>query len=93
MARLVEWDGQSDLVEHLVRTTRLRVDEARKVIDEVTGFMNETVAEYVQRRHRVLQERGEVNAEIYARLAQEIREHRFRADNYSERQIRRLIYG
>jgi polyhydroxyalkanoate synthesis regulator phasin len=93
MPLIGESDDYAHLVEYLVRTTRLKADEARKVIDEVTGFMNETVAEYVQRRHRTLQQRGEMNADIYARLARELREHRFRADNYSERQIRRLIYG
>ena len=84
---------ESDLVAHLTRTTRLTADEATKVIREVTDYLSETVSGYVQRRHGELKQQGELNEAIYPMLVREIRQRHFRAEEYSERQIRRLIYG
>lgn len=86
-------DPDPDLVDYLIRSTRLNSDEARKVIQDIVGFMDETVPDYVQRRHRALQEQGAHNAEIYRRIVEELKTRRFRAGEHSERQIRRLIYG
>ncbi len=83
----------TDLAIHLERTTRLNSSEALKVIGEVLGYLDETVEDFVQRRHRQLHEQGERNERIYVRLLEELRQRRFRAGDYSERQIRRLIYG
>jgi hypothetical protein len=88
-----ELDDAADLINHLAQTTRLSGDEAAKVIQEVTGYLHETVGQYVQRRHRELKQQGALNQAIYPRLLRELRQRRFRADDYSERQIRRLIYG
>jgi hypothetical protein len=67
--------------------------EARRLIDEVLAYMNETAEDFIRRRHLALQSQGHSNAEIFARLATEIAQRRFRAEAYSERQIRRIIYG
>ncbi|HVF15492.1 MAG TPA: hypothetical protein VNA21_01230 [Steroidobacteraceae bacterium] len=83
----------AELVTYLVRSTRLTAPEARRVIDEVIAYLNETVEDFIRRRHLALQSQGYSNAEIFARLGSEIRERRFRADEFSERQIRRIIYG
>ena len=83
----------AELVSYLVRSTRLTAPEARRVIDEVLAYMNETPEIFIRRRHFALQSQGLSNAEIFTRLAVELPLRRFRADEYSERQIRRVIYG
>jgi hypothetical protein len=82
-----------DLVSHLVRTTRLSHTEAIRLVDEVLAFLDERPEEFVSRRHRALQREGLSNSEIFLRLAAELERWRFRAPAYSERQLRRLIYG
>lgn len=82
-----------ELVNHLVRTSRLAPAEAAKLVDEVLSFLAEQPEEFARRRHRALQQEGLANAEIFARLAAELARWRFRAPAYTERQIRRLIYG
>ena len=82
-----------DLVAYLVRTSRLSRAEAVRLIDDVLVFLNERPEEFVCRRHRALQSEGLSNCEIFVRLAEELERWRFRAPAYSERQIRRIIYG
>ena len=82
-----------ELVAHLARTSRLSPPEAAKVVDEVLGFLSEQPEEFVRRRHRSLQQEGLSNSEIFARLSAELSRWRFRAPVYSERQLRRVIYG
>jgi hypothetical protein len=86
-------DELGELVAHLSRTSRLTPSEAAKVVDEVLGFLSEQPEEFVRRRHRSLQQEGHSNSEIFARLAAELARWRFRAPVYSERQLRRVIYG
>ncbi len=83
----------ADLVDYLARTSRLTHSEAVRLIDEVLSFLDERPEEFVCRRHRALQAEGVPNSQIYARLRAELARWRFRAPGYSERQIRRLIYG
>jgi len=83
----------AELVTYLVRSTRLTAPEARRVLDEVLAFMDETTEDFIRRRHLGLQSQGLSNPEIFARLVDEISQRRFRAANLSERQIRRIIYG
>ena len=83
----------ADLVTYLVRTTRLTRPEAVRLIDEVLSFLDERPEEFVCRRHRELRAEGLSNPEIYFRLRTELARWRFRAPDYTERQIRRLIYG
>jgi hypothetical protein len=82
-----------DLVTYLVRTTRLSRAEASRLVGEVLSFLDERPEEFVCRRHRALQGEGLSNSEIFARLAAELRRWRFRAPAYSERQLRRIVYG
>ena len=83
----------TDLVAYLVRTTRLSRPEAVRLVDEVLSFLDERPEEFVCRRHRALQGEGLSNGEIFARLSEELARRRFRAPTYSERQLRRMIYG
>ena len=67
--------------------------EAAHVIGEVMSFLSDRPEEFVCRSHRSLQAEGVPNSEIYVRLQDELAHWRFRAPDYTERQIRRLIYG
>jgi hypothetical protein len=82
-----------DLVAYLVRTSRLTRAEAARVVGDVLSFLDERPEEFVIRRHRTLQGEGLPNGEIFLRLSTELIQWRFRAPAYSERQLRRLIYG
>ncbi len=82
-----------ELVDRLTRISRLSRQEAIHLVDEVLAFLDESLEDFVRRRHRELQLEGRGNLEIFAQLAGEARRRRFRAANLSERQIRRLIYG
>lgn len=82
-----------ELIAYLSRTTRLTPSEARRVVHEVIDFLDETPDDFIRRRHRALQAAGCSNTEIFGRLATELAQWRFRASEYSERQIRRVIYG
>jgi hypothetical protein len=82
-----------ELVAYLARSSRLSPEESRRVIDTVLTFLNESAEEFVRRRHRALQAAGLPNPEIYQRLTAELSARRFRAPAYTERQIRRMIYG
>ncbi len=82
-----------ELIEHLVRSSRLGRAEASRLVDEVLAFLHESAEEFVRRRHRELQQAGHSNSEIFARIGVEAARRRFRAPLYSERQIRRLVYG
>ena len=90
MSELAEFE---DLVIYLARTTRLSPAEAVRLVDEVLSFLDERPEEFVCRRHRALQGEGLSNSEIFARLSAELAHWRFRAPAYSERQLRRMIYG
>ena len=82
-----------DLVDYLVRSTRLTQNEVRRLLGEVLNFLDELPDDFVRRRHLELQARGLGNSEIFSRLSAELGARRFRAPTYSERQIRRIIYG
>jgi hypothetical protein len=82
-----------ELVAYLVRTTKLARSEVMRLVGEVLAFLDERPEEFVCRRHRSLQAEGLSNSEIFARLGVELAKRRFRAPAYTERQIRRMIYG
>ena len=83
----------SELVAYLARSSRMTVAEAQRTVDEVLAFMNETPEEFIRRRHLALQAQGHSNTAIFGQIARELVQRRFRAPDYTERQIRRFIYG
>jgi hypothetical protein len=83
----------AELIEYLARTTRLSPPEAARVVDEVLAFLNETPDHFVRRRHLALQSLGYSNSAIFSQITVELGRWRFRAEPYTERQIRRMIYG
>jgi hypothetical protein len=82
-----------DLVDHLVRTTRLPAGIARRVVDDVVAYFGEPVEALVRRRHRELQAAGRSNAEIFDRIAAELDARLVAAPQLSARQLRRIVYG
>ncbi|HLF10534.1 MAG TPA: hypothetical protein VJA26_04915 [Gammaproteobacteria bacterium] len=82
-----------ELVDYLVRTSRLTTPEATRVVSEMLAFLAETPEAFVRRRHYALQGEGLSNPAIFAQLAVELSQWRFRAPEYTARQIRRIIYG
>jgi thioesterase domain-containing protein len=82
-----------ELVTYLARSSRMTAAEARRAVDEVLAFMNETPEEFIRRRHLALQAQGHSNTAIFQQIARELAQRRFRAPDYTERQIRRVIYG
>jgi hypothetical protein len=82
-----------ELIDYLVRTSRLSAPEATRVVSEVLTFLGETPEAFIRRRHLALQARGLANDAIFAQLATELARLRFRAPPLSARQIRRIIYG
>lgn len=86
-------DEMGELVEYLARSSRLSVQEATRLVNEVLAFMSEVPEDFVRRRHLALQAQGLSNRDIYLQIAKELAARRFRAPEYSERQIRRIIYG
>lgn len=55
--------------------------------------MDETPEDFIRRRHLALQAAGRSNNEIFSQITIELAQRRFRSSEYSERQIRRIIYG
>ncbi len=92
MPSMADADFQ-DLIDHLVRSSRLEPAEAARVVDEVLAFLSEHPAEFVTRRHAELQRDGLANPAIFERLARELAGRRFASPPMSLRQIRRLVYG
>jgi hypothetical protein len=86
-------EDMAELVEYLTRSSRLSPQEAARLINEVLAFMSEAPEDFIRRRHLALQAQGLSNRAIYLQVTQELAAGRFRAPDYSERQIRRIIYG
>jgi hypothetical protein len=82
-----------DLIGYLARTSRLSPTEARRVVHDMLAFLKETPEQFARRRHRALQAEGLSNPAIYTQLAAELAAWRFCAPSYTERQVRRMIYG
>jgi hypothetical protein len=88
-----EWNDLDELVDYLSLTSRLDRSEARRLVDEVLAFLAEQPEAFVRRRHLALQRQGLPNSAIFNRLKAELAHRRFAAPAYSERQLRRIIYG
>jgi hypothetical protein len=82
-----------ELIVYLVRTSRLNRAEITRLVDEVVTFLDESAVEFIRRRHRELQQKGYSNSEIFSRVGSEAARRPFRAPPFTERQIRRIIYG
>ncbi|MFH8792441.1 hypothetical protein [Streptomyces sp. NPDC017941] len=82
-----------ELVDHLTRSTPLQRGEALRVVQDVLAYFDETAESYVRRRHRELQGQGLVNAEIFERIAADLRYRAVAPPELTLRQLRRIVYG
>jgi len=81
-----------DLARYLAASTGLPQPTAVRVIADVATYFNETIEEFVRRRHAELQRRQHKNDEIWPLIATELGQRRFAAPALSERQLRRIVY-
>jgi hypothetical protein len=84
---------RAEIVERLAATTTLGHEGASRVLDDVLALLDETIEQFVARRHLELQRDGHRNDQIFGRLAEECASWRFRAPSLSQRQLRRIVYG
>ncbi len=82
-----------DLARYLAASTGLPQPTAVRVVADVAAYFNETVEEFVRRRHDELRRRQYKNEEIWPLVAAELGQRRFAAPGLSERQLRRMVYG
>ena len=82
-----------DLVRHVARSTGLDEATASRVVADVMAYFGQTVEEYVVQRHEDLKSRNRKNDDIWPLIMGELRTRRFKADEHSERQLRRMVYG
>ncbi|RBO83019.1 hypothetical protein DFR74_12018 [Nocardia puris] len=83
----------ADLVRHVAASTGLPEQVAARVVADVVGYFDETAEQFVRRRHAELQARQVRNAEIWRRLADELARRPVAAPAFTERQLRRIVYG
>ncbi|QLY31072.1 hypothetical protein [Nocardia huaxiensis] len=83
----------ADLVRHVASSTGLPPAVAARVVADVVGYFDETAEEFIRRRHAELQRRQVRNAEIWQRLAEELAQRPVAAPAFTERQLRRIVYG
>ena len=82
-----------DLARYLVASTGIPQPTAVRIIADVATYFNETIEEFVCRRHAELHRRQHKNDEIWPLIAAELGQRRFAAPALSERQLRRIVYG
>jgi hypothetical protein len=82
-----------DLVRHVARSTGLDEATASRVVADVMAYFGQTVEEYVVQRHENLKSRNRKHDDIWPLIMDELRTRRFKADEHSERQLRRMVYG
>ncbi len=73
--------------------TGLPAGQCKRLVQDILDQFDETVDQFVQRRHLELKASGLKNPTIYEQVIAEVAGRRFVAPVLSERQIRRLIYG
>lgn len=71
----------------------LNSEELDLLLEDLWAFTEESIEDFVHRRHGELQREGLHNPAIYARIAQEAKQGRFTCPELSLRQVRRIIYG
>ncbi|WP_067717866.1 hypothetical protein [Nocardia yamanashiensis] len=82
-----------DLVRHVAASTGLPSAVAARVVADIVGYFDETAEQFVRRRHAELQGRQLRNAEIWQRIADELAQRPVAAPDFTERQLRRIVYG
>ncbi len=86
-------DDIEDLIAHVSRSADLPPAFARRLVGDVLAQFDETLEDFVQRRHAELVRQGLKNQAVFERLQSEIPGRRYLSHKLSLRQIRRIIYG
>ncbi len=87
-------DLEQPFVNFLSASTGLPASVCHRLVLDVLANYDETIEEFVQRRHQELKnDAGLKNEEIYKKIVSEIPHRRFSAPTLTKRQVRRLIYG
>lgn len=84
---------EDDLVGSLAASTGLSAAEARRVVDDVKAWYREGAEQFVRRRHAHYQLHGVRNADAFPLIAQELSHRLVAPPEYSQRQLRRIVYG
>jgi cytidylate kinase len=82
-----------DLARYLAASTGLPQPTTIRVVADVNAYYNETVEEFVRRRHAELRAQGHKNDEIWPQIMAEMNNRRFRAAEPTDRRLRRIVYG
>ncbi|MGP7998134.1 MAG: hypothetical protein ACLPKI_12520 [Streptosporangiaceae bacterium] len=82
-----------DLISHVTRSSALGPGEAERLIAEVVGYFSEPAEAFVRRRHGELRARGLINDKAFQQIAAELQQRLVAPPQYSQRQLRRIIYG
>jgi len=85
--------GPQDLIRHVARSTGLDEATASRVVADVIAYFGQSVEEYVIERHSDFKNRNRKNDDIWPLIADELKSRRFKAEELSERQLRRIVYG
>jgi hypothetical protein len=83
----------ADIVERVASSTGLPVGIATRVVEDVLAFYRESAEAYVRRRHAELQAYGKKNREIFPAIAGELTSRLVAPPEFTERQLRRIVYG
>jgi hypothetical protein len=83
----------AELISLVSASTGLSAGEASRVVADIVGWYQESVDQYVRRRHAYLRTYGKRNTEIFALIAAELGDRLVAAPVLSERQLRRIVYG
>jgi hypothetical protein len=82
-----------DLARYLAASTGLPPPTTIRVVADVNAYYDETVEDFVRRRHGELRAQGWKNDEIWPRITAEQNNRRFKAGELTDRQLRRIVYG
>lgn len=82
-----------ELARYLATSTGLPQPTTARVIADVNAYYDETVEDFVRRRHAELRRKNRKNDEIWPAIAAELTGRRFRAPDLTDRQLRRIVYG
>ncbi len=82
-----------DLIAHLTQSGALGAGEAERLIAEVVGYFSEPADTFVRRRHGELKARGLTNDRAFQQIGAELQQRLVAPPEYSQRKLRRIIYG
>jgi hypothetical protein len=81
-----------DLARYLAASTGLPQPTTARVIADINAYYDETVEQFVRRRHVELRRKSRKNDEIWPEIAAELAQRRFAAPDLTQRQLRRIVY-